>query len=237
MNPSLPRLEAPIVLAHGLLGFSRIEAGGITLASYFRRVPEILERAGNVVFSTSVPPTGSIEARAETLKAAMRQRFKEQPLHLVAHSMGGLDARHMITHLDTAGQVLSLTTLGTPHRGTVFADEGVEFADKHKLFGWLRKLGIPDDAFHQLRRDACHEFKPDPQAFTKSNIGNSSRSSSRLRTFRTTIATSESTSSRSPASSCSRPRRGQPADAGARGAVRPCEGQRGARHSLACGGT
>ena len=31
--------------------------------------------------------------------------------------MGGLDARFMISHLDMAPQVATLTTLGTPHRG------------------------------------------------------------------------------------------------------------------------
>jgi len=36
-------------------------------------------------------------------------------VHLFAHSMGGLDARHMITHLGMANRVRTLTTIGTPH--------------------------------------------------------------------------------------------------------------------------
>jgi len=40
--------------------------------------------------------------------------------------MGGLDSRHAISlRLGLAERVLTLTTLGTPHRGTAFADWGV----------------------------------------------------------------------------------------------------------------
>ena len=39
--------------------------------------------------------------------------------------MGGLDARYMIASLGMEARVLSLTTVGTPHRGTAFADWGM----------------------------------------------------------------------------------------------------------------
>ena len=35
-----PRLHAPIVLAHGLFGFDQIALGRLTLATYFRGIPE-----------------------------------------------------------------------------------------------------------------------------------------------------------------------------------------------------
>ena len=44
--------------------------------------------------------------------------------------MGGLDSRYMISKLDMADRVLSLTTLGTPHRGTAFADWAVGKVEK-----------------------------------------------------------------------------------------------------------
>ena len=49
--------------------------------------------------------------------------------------MGGLDARYLISRLGMADRVLSLTTLGTPHRGTSFADWGVS-----RLQRYLRPL-------------------------------------------------------------------------------------------------
>jgi triacylglycerol lipase len=155
-NPS--RLSVPIVLAHGLLGFACMAVRGITLATYFRRVPQFLEQAGNRVVLTAVPPTGSIASRAAALKAQIRSRCGQEPVHVIAHSMGGLDARHMITHLDMAGQVLSLTTLGTPHRGTCFADLGIDAAEKTGVFGWLRRSPIDHEAFEDLRTDACARF-------------------------------------------------------------------------------
>lgn len=43
------------------------------------------------------------------------------PLHIVAHSLGGLVARHFIAHYPT-WQLGHLVTLGTPHLGSVCAD-------------------------------------------------------------------------------------------------------------------
>ena len=154
----VPRLKSPIVLAHGLLGFARMVVRGITLATYFRGIPKILEEGGNRVVVTSVPATGSIAARAEALKREIQSHVGRETVHVIAHSMGGLDTRHMITHLDMAGQVLSLTTLGTPHRGTCFADKGVNLAKLVGLFGWLRRSPIPHEAFEDLRTDACARF-------------------------------------------------------------------------------
>ena len=58
------RLQAPIVLAHGLFGFSRIGIGPLTLTSYFRGIPQALREAGNRVLVTRVHPIASIDFRA-----------------------------------------------------------------------------------------------------------------------------------------------------------------------------
>jgi triacylglycerol lipase len=42
-------------------------------------------------------------------------------VNIIAHSMGGLDARYAITQLGLRGRVASLTTIGTPHYGTPLA--------------------------------------------------------------------------------------------------------------------
>ena len=71
--------------------------------------------------------------------------------------MGGLDARYMISRLGMDRQVLSLTTIGTPHRGTTFADWGVR-----RLAGLLcpvfRQLHVSTDAFFDLTTEACQRF-------------------------------------------------------------------------------
>lgn len=44
---------------------------------------------------------------------------------LVAHSMGGLASRRYLAHPGRASSVRRLVTIGTPHRGTIFAHAGV----------------------------------------------------------------------------------------------------------------
>lgn len=118
-----PALRHPIVLAHGVLGFDDIEIGGKRHV-YFRGVPERLRAMGLDVYRPSVPPLASVAARAEQLAAAVRALPAEK-VHLIAHSMGGLDARYAISRLGLADRVLSLTTIGTPHRGSPLADLGI----------------------------------------------------------------------------------------------------------------
>jgi triacylglycerol lipase len=73
-----------------------------------------------------VPPFGTCEERARVLADAIQQAFPEGPVHIIAHSMGGLDSRVLIARnlngLSTPGRIASLTTLSTPHRGSPMAD-------------------------------------------------------------------------------------------------------------------
>ena len=41
---------------------------------------------------------------------------------IIAHSMGGLDARYMISRLGMDDRVTALVTITTPHRGSPYAD-------------------------------------------------------------------------------------------------------------------
>ncbi len=149
-----PPLKAPIVLAHGLMGFVTAKIGVSTIP-YFRKIPAHLARTGNRVFLTRVEPAAPIRRRAETLKKEIRRLVGDEPVHLLAHSLGGLDARRMITHLGMAGQVLSLTTIGTPHRGTVVADRIVEGLIEGAVEDWMVRRGIDHGAFRDLRRESC----------------------------------------------------------------------------------
>src|SRR5262245_66403718 len=76
---------------------------------------------GVEVHRPSVPPLASVAARAEQLAAAVRALPAEK-VNLIAHSLGGLEARYAISRLGLADRLLSLTTIGTPHRGAPQAD-------------------------------------------------------------------------------------------------------------------
>lgn len=154
---TIPKLRSPVVLVHGLFGFDKIGVAGTTIVSYFRGIPELLTAAGNRVLIPTLTPTGGVEARAKQLKDFLLQHSPGEPVHLIAHSLGGLDARYMISCLDMAAYVLTLTTLGTPHRGTSFADWGIHRLER-LIKPLLDSIGMPYQAFYDLTRANCARF-------------------------------------------------------------------------------
>jgi triacylglycerol lipase len=149
-------LQAPIVLAHGLFGFTRIGVGPITLTPYFRSIPEQMIAAGNRVLVTRVPSIASVERRAVRLGAQIRKAFPDEPVHLIGHSMGGLDARRLLAHPAWQRRVLSLTTVGTPHLGTALAD----FAKLRvgRVYRLLTALGVDPQGCLDITRRAARQF-------------------------------------------------------------------------------
>jgi triacylglycerol lipase len=153
----VPRLRAPIIMTHGLLGFAAVRVGGRTLVSYFHGIEEYLEAAGNRVCLAGVSPTSGIGRRAAELRQFLLREFPTEPVHIIAHSMGGLDARYMIARLGMEDRVLSLTTLGTPHRGSPFADWGVRRLGR-VVKPLLQYFDVPHDAFYDLTTESCRAF-------------------------------------------------------------------------------
>ncbi len=165
MQPQVtfPRLDAPIVLAHGLGGFDRIGVGPVTLTTYFRGIPEALESSGNRVLVTRVPPLASVETRAGRLGELIEAAFGDQPVHLIGHSMGGLDSRRLASDPKWRRRILSLTTIGTPHLGSWLAD----FAKLRvgRVYRLLEKMGVdPRGCLDVTRGEArrFHERNPAP---------------------------------------------------------------------------
>jgi triacylglycerol lipase len=74
----------------------------------------------------AVPPDGTCDVRAAALADAIQDRFPDGEIHIIAHSMGGLDSRMLIAKnllgLSNPGRIVSLTTLSTPHHGSPVAD-------------------------------------------------------------------------------------------------------------------
>jgi len=114
----------PIVLAHGFSGWREI-AG----YEYFFGVKRYLEeRLGCRVFVTQVDAFNTIEVRGNQLADQIIQITETggfEKVNIIAHSMGGLDARYAITHRKLWNRIASLVTISTPHRGTSIADIAV----------------------------------------------------------------------------------------------------------------
>lgn len=153
----IPQLQSPIVLVHGLFGFDKVRMAGVTVAEYFPGVKEVLEQAGNRVFVPCLSPTAAVAFRAKQLKDFILKNCPGEPVHIIAHSMGGLDSRYMISKLDMADRVLTLTTLGTPHRGTAFADWAMGSL-RWMVQPVLELLSIPTQGFFDLTTEGCRRF-------------------------------------------------------------------------------
>jgi triacylglycerol lipase len=108
------------LLAHGF--------GGDREMGFGDGVAAALSAAGHQVYKAEVPATDSVAVRAAVLATEIDAFLLESgatDLHIIAHSMGGLDARYAITTLGYASKIKSLTTISSPHRGTPLADVGL----------------------------------------------------------------------------------------------------------------
>lgn len=152
-----PRLRHPVVLVHGMFGFDRIRVGR-RVHEYFKGVPRRLAREGVDVHPVRVSPVAGVAVRAGQLA----QRVEAMPakrVNLVAHSMGGLDARYAISRLGLSKRVASLTTIGTPHRGTPLADLGTEIlGERLGLRKMCQSIGIGVDAFYDVTSERMAAF-------------------------------------------------------------------------------
>lgn len=150
----------PIVLAHGVLGFDELRVAGRS-HTYFRGIAEQLRARGIDVHVVRVNPTAEIKQRAEQLAEQVR-RIQAKRVNIIAHSMGGLDARYAIAKLGLADRVASLTTIGTPHRGTPLADHGVAWlGDRLRLRALLGLLKIESSGFYNLTTSHLTTFNAD----------------------------------------------------------------------------
>ena len=132
MTPNLV-FACGVLLPQKLFGFE-----------YFKGLQQIYH---NALFPP-VSGLGSVTARAQQLADQIAVKFPAGPVHIVAHSMGGLDARCLLARnlngLANPGRVASLSTISTPHHGSPVADLllgdplGLEFPFQNFLAQFFR---------------------------------------------------------------------------------------------------
>jgi len=163
-----------IVLVHGILGFR--EKFGI---EYFRGVAEHFTAKGHKVLVPVLDPTRGIAYRGGQLRDQIDAAFtggaldQGQKTHIIAHSMGGLDSRWMLSPVNPDRiriPIRSLTTVSTPHLGSPIADL-IDAPEKLAPFGQLPfgphanplqpaldALGISLDGLRDLTTAYCTGF-------------------------------------------------------------------------------
>ncbi|KAJ2542766.1 hypothetical protein EV175_006030 [Coemansia sp. RSA 1933] len=149
----------PVVLCHGLYGFDVRGPEKLPLLQvhYWRGIREALEKIGTKVVIAKVPGTGGVSERARQLDSLLSSKLPNENVNIIGHSMGGLDARYLITHVEPKSySVGSLTTVCTPHRGSPFMDWCRDYlslgylVDPDQLIRdfatlWKRPAGSSDD--------------------------------------------------------------------------------------------
>jgi triacylglycerol lipase len=190
-----PKLKFPIVLACGIGRFdalreqlaSVLEPKGVRFEDsghYFRLIKTRLEQNGYTTRHTRVSFAAGIEVRALELSQqveALRAELGCAKVHIIGHSMGGLDARHMIVQIPGAVEsVASLTTIGTPHHGSPIADD-ILARGFTKVVNLLEPF-LALEGVHDLTTAACSMFNERAESVEASNhVHYSVWSSSQLR--------------------------------------------------------
>jgi triacylglycerol lipase len=172
----------PLLLVHGV--FFR----DYRYLNYWGRIPGELERNGATLFYGNHQSAGGVRDAGRELAARIRTIVAKtgcEKVNIIAHSKGGLDARHALSQPEVAPLVASLTTVSTPHRGCQFADwlmEKLPTREQEALAktynAALRRLGdsSPDflSAVRDLTAGACAVFNretPNPQGPLLQSVG------------------------------------------------------------------
>ncbi len=108
----------PIILVHGV---------ALKEKRYFRAFGKIqseLTKRGYEVYIADTDAFGTVESNSRQLRDYVEKILEKtgaEKVNLIGHSKGGLDSKEMILNLGMEDKVASLTTLCTPHKGSIIA--------------------------------------------------------------------------------------------------------------------
>ncbi|MCI9146697.1 MAG: triacylglycerol lipase [Hungatella sp.] len=134
----------PLLLVHGV-GFRDFH-----YFNYWGRIPRELALNGAKVYYGHQEAWGTVEDNARILQEKICEIKKEtgcRKVNIIAHSKGGLDSRYLISGLHMEGDVASLTTINTPHRGSALVDLLKRLPDRvyrgvcRMIDAYFRRLG------------------------------------------------------------------------------------------------
>lgn len=131
---------APYVLAHGISAqadtWDNETADGVL---------ETMDESGVLYTRFSTGAAGSVVANARNLKqqiAAFLETVKSKKVNIIAHSKGGLDSQALAAISQPEFEILSLSTLSTPHLGSSIAD--VQLLQRQAIDEYVLQDGDPN---------------------------------------------------------------------------------------------
>lgn len=163
------KTQYPVLMVHGV-GFRDLK-----WPLYWGRIPNALSDIGTELFYGQQDCWARIEDNAKSLKARVRQILDEtdsEKVNIIAHSKGGLEARMVASTLGMGGQIASITTIGTPHRGSKTIDRLLKAPDSlfniasFAVDNWIGLIGDTKPNFYAVCKDFSTEYA---EKFNKEN--------------------------------------------------------------------
>lgn len=151
----------PILLLHGA-GFRDLR-----WPLYWGRIPTVLSGMGAELFYGQQDCWARVEENAKTIRARIRQILDEtdaEKVNIIAHSKGGLEARMAASSLGMGAAIASITTVGTPHRGSKTIDRLLKAPDSvfniasFAVNNWIGLIGDTKPDFYSVCRDFSTEY-------------------------------------------------------------------------------
>jgi triacylglycerol lipase len=165
----------PIVLVHGV-------NASPTYFGFKREVVDALCRDGHAVYDPALPPYQPVTKRSQVLAQVVSQildgslasdcpgavapAVPPEKINIIAHSMGGLDARYLASTLGYGDRIASILTVSTPHRGSAMAD---------MVVGLLEQAGGNQDAINAFAQFLARQVTRD-ELLTDSDLLGAMRS-------------------------------------------------------------
>lgn len=132
-QPPVVYTRHPVVLMHGFGLLASLRRGG-----HLHEEALYLRSRGVRAYAPNVSPYHTVPFRAAQWKDCILRVLAEtraDAVNLVAHSMGGLDARFLIRELGMHDHVAVLVTVSTPHHGSALADILLE--QPQRVASWM----------------------------------------------------------------------------------------------------
>ncbi len=155
------RTKYPILMLHGA-GFRDLK-----WPLYWGRIPSVLSQAGAVLFYGQQDCWARTEENAKAVKARINQildETKAEKVNIIAHSKGGLEARMAASSLGMGSRIASITTIGTPHRGSKTIDRLLKAPNSlfniaaFAVDNWIGLIGDTKPDFYAVCRDFSTEY-------------------------------------------------------------------------------
>ena len=161
-QPSLIPTRHPVVLMHGFGIGASLRRGG-----HLHNQAMHLRSRGVRAVAPNVSPYNTVRARTQMWDDRLRHVLDEtnaDRLTVIAHSMGGLDARYLIRQMGWHEQIKVLVTVATPHRGSSVARLVLEQPEAVRdwvtdMANWLGSNVLEDGSADM--REALRELTPD----------------------------------------------------------------------------